>query len=323
MNHAAAAHPLPPSCPNCEADVHGPFCAQCGQETVIEPPTLHEFVHEYLHHYIALEGRLWRSLKLLLTKPGELTQEFLAGRRHRYVRPLPLYVTVSFLFFLLLSITSAFDNIDDGKKAAKPKPATVVEQKNIEPAATGKPTPAEAPSADAKKTADEDGNYELGEHAFMLRQHDGKLVTVPWIDQVFQRSIAHFRADPDTAMERFQHEFKARLPLAIFVLVPLFALGSKLLFIRRRRYYGEHLLFALHVHAYVFLSLLLTYWLPIPFMPLWWTLALWVYLALAFRRVYGGRLRPQLMRSGALLTAHGIALLLGLLCTFTLAALAI
>jgi hypothetical protein len=66
------------------------FCCACGQPTRIHPPTLWEFVHEWLQHYVALEGKLWKSLWALMARPGFLTLEYLAGRRQRYVQPLRL-----------------------------------------------------------------------------------------------------------------------------------------------------------------------------------------------------------------------------------------
>ena len=55
-----------------------------------------EFLHEFVGHYVALEGTLWRTLGLLLRHPGRLTREYLDGRRRRYVLPLRLYLTASF-----------------------------------------------------------------------------------------------------------------------------------------------------------------------------------------------------------------------------------
>jgi hypothetical protein len=100
-----AAHSPATSCRNCgfaaPAAAAAPnYCAHCGQETAVHPPTFAEFVHEFIGHYIALEGALWRTLALLLFKPGRLTREYLAGRRRRYVLPLRLYLTISFVFFV-------------------------------------------------------------------------------------------------------------------------------------------------------------------------------------------------------------------------------
>ena len=46
------------ACRNCGTEAPLSFCAACGQETALHPPTLGEFVHEFVGHYIALEGAL-------------------------------------------------------------------------------------------------------------------------------------------------------------------------------------------------------------------------------------------------------------------------
>jgi hypothetical protein len=48
----------------------------------MRPPTLiSEFMQQFGGAYFSTEGALWRTLKLLLLKPGELTVQYLAGRR--------------------------------------------------------------------------------------------------------------------------------------------------------------------------------------------------------------------------------------------------
>jgi hypothetical protein len=47
------------------------------------------------------------------------------------------------------------------------------------------------------------------------------------------------------------------LPQTLFVLMPLFALLLKIAYLFKRRLYMEHLMVALHSHAFIFLSLLL------------------------------------------------------------------
>jgi hypothetical protein len=79
--------------------------------------------------------------------------------------------------------------------------------------------------------------------------------------------------------------------------IPLFALVLKILYIFKRRYYIEHLIFALHTHAFVFLSTViiigigfLLYWkAPPAFTPLVCTflgLAVLIQLLRSTRRVY-------------------------------------
>jgi hypothetical protein len=72
---------------------------------VLHHASTREFLHEFIGHYVALEGKLWGSLKRLIFQPGELTNEYIRGRRVRYVQPLRLYLTFSVLFFALLKFT--------------------------------------------------------------------------------------------------------------------------------------------------------------------------------------------------------------------------
>jgi len=62
----------PTRCPNCShplaAAPRPRFCAHCGQATTLHPPTLLEFVHEFVGHHVALEGTLWRTLGTLLLR---------------------------------------------------------------------------------------------------------------------------------------------------------------------------------------------------------------------------------------------------------------
>ena len=102
--------PDPRTCPNCTEPFPDPrprFCPACGQETTLRPPTLFEFAQQFGGAYISTEGALWRTLKLLVTKPGELTRQYLAGRRKHYVLPLRLYLTISVVALLALQWSGA------------------------------------------------------------------------------------------------------------------------------------------------------------------------------------------------------------------------
>jgi hypothetical protein len=102
---APVARSSAPRCLDCGGPLGGTFCARCGQKD--EPPTrsLKELAREFFQHPL-IDTKLWRSLVPLLLRPGALTDEYLAGRRTRYVRPLKLYLTVSVTFFALLVVVS-------------------------------------------------------------------------------------------------------------------------------------------------------------------------------------------------------------------------
>ena len=106
----------------------------------------------------------------------------------------------------------------------------------------------------------------------------------------------------DDAMERLKAGTFAVLPQTMFVLMPIFALLLKVMYIFRRRLYMEHLIVALHSHAFLFLNLIVGIvlsmlaawlvphagWLETVFRLLEWALAIWalVYLWLMQKRVY-------------------------------------
>jgi Protein of unknown function (DUF3667) len=98
MTEAVAA------CANCGAQLQGPYCQACGQKAASAHLGLHEVLHEVTHEFLHLDGKIFRTVKLLITKPGQLTLDLVAGRRMRYVGPLRLYLTASLLFFLLLTV---------------------------------------------------------------------------------------------------------------------------------------------------------------------------------------------------------------------------
>lgn len=258
MSHIPeAAHPLPATCPNCEAPVHGPYCAQCGQETVHEMPTLREFAHQYLHHYVAAEGKLLPTVKLLLLKPGQLTLEYLAGRRRRYVMPLPLYVTFSFLFFLLLGWSGAM---------------THTHPVYIDNQPVAHPTQALAALAASDSDADEKRILSFASSAMSVFDQPEKVAA-------FSEHMLH------------------RLPYAVFVLMPVFAAMCALLYRRRHQHYGMHLLFTVHLHAFIFAVFLFCLIPGLGAYAAWSMPAILAYLVVALKRVYGGRWWPQALRA--------------------------
>ena len=94
----------PATCLNCGAPLAGPYCHACGQKAGSLHVGLHDFVHDATHEFLHLDGKIVRTVKLLLTRPGLLTREFLAGRRAQYITPLRLYLTFSVVFFALAAL---------------------------------------------------------------------------------------------------------------------------------------------------------------------------------------------------------------------------
>jgi hypothetical protein len=76
--------------------------------------TVWELIREASDVLTSLDSRLWRTLGLLLFRPGTLTRNYLEGRRARYVAPLRLFIAASVIFFFTAAVTSDLDVSDRG-----------------------------------------------------------------------------------------------------------------------------------------------------------------------------------------------------------------
>ena len=287
MSHPPARTDL--ACRNCGTQAPLEFCPACGQETTLHPPTLVEFLHEFVGHYVALEGALWQTLKLLLTKPGRLTREYLAGRRRRYVLPLRLYLTCSFLFFLVVKLTPA----------VSPEHTVVVDL-------TGKRlgTVAEL-QARADATAKAASSTASGVVAPHRPLHE-RLRPIEcgryphrdcnWIESLVNNSGAGFSDHPQEVAQHMQAHIIAYAPYLVFLMLPAFAGIMKLTYWNRRMTYGEHVVFSLHVHAFWFL-LFLAVWLASENLAGLFELVVPVYGTWAMHETYGGRWLVTILRA--------------------------
>lgn len=95
----------PGDCPNCASPRTGRYCATCGQKVAPLNPTIGHFLREAAKELFDLDGKIVRSVRLLVTRPGALTQEMIAGRRAGYVSPLRLYLVFSVLAFAMGAVS--------------------------------------------------------------------------------------------------------------------------------------------------------------------------------------------------------------------------
>jgi hypothetical protein len=92
------------SCKNCNEplSVGAGFCPSCGQSVKeFHRPWL-EFAREMLSELLDFDGRMLVSMRLLLTRPGFLSYEYINDRRVSYTSPVRMYLVISLVFFLVL-----------------------------------------------------------------------------------------------------------------------------------------------------------------------------------------------------------------------------
>ncbi len=263
-------HELPaaetPNCLNCGAQLRGQYCGTCGQRARSRLISLWELISEAFGDLFEIDSRLWQTLIPLIMRPGQLTRDYLRGRRARYMPPFRSYLVLSLIFFLV----AFFD----------PREELGLLFESESQSETETPTDAEAHQEAILKELAEEGiivgsdGAEADEESDEFNIHfdsDGESGVECEIDESDLEDIPGWLARRLTP-ERMQHiceqtklddgrqiveNLVDNIPAALIVLLPLMALVLKALYPLSRRYYVEHLLFFVHFHAFCFLILTL------------------------------------------------------------------
>ncbi len=92
----------PARCANCAEPLAGKFCFRCGEKRVGPADhTLRRFVEHLFEAFTHADGKIFLTLRSLLTRPGRLTADYLRGKRKPYIAPLQLFLICNLIFFLL------------------------------------------------------------------------------------------------------------------------------------------------------------------------------------------------------------------------------
>ena len=103
---SADGHTTESNCLNCGTVLTGEYCHRCGQRGHVHR-SLSAFFHDLLHGVFHFEGKIWRTLPLLASRPGELTRRYIEGQRATFVSPIALFLFSVFLMFAVLSLAGA------------------------------------------------------------------------------------------------------------------------------------------------------------------------------------------------------------------------
>lgn len=223
------------ACANCGADLTGVYCAVCGQKRLVEADRrFGHLARQFVAVAADLDGRFWGSLRALLLQPGELSLDYIEGRRARRMSPVALFLLVNLFYFffvqqsdfaapfewevpgriVMLSRDGSVDPADTARLRAKPGPpysrvtAALVDRR------------VQARDAAARAASDGRSGYDYRDYR---RAYDAK---VPQISKAL--AVVH---------------------------VPFLAAALMLLFLRRRHYYAEHFVVALHLLAFEMVSI--------------------------------------------------------------------
>ena len=282
--------PLPfTHCQNCGAELTGPHCAQCGQAAIDYRRSFRHVIVDVLDSFLNWDSKFFATIGLLIVKPWRLTNEFLSGKRVRYLHPLRLYLLASILFFFAVNYGAKGLRLEPGKISEKNRTAiaAAVAEKRDEieaefdkenlsteerkkaqdaldyltkpsPAATAAAEQQPSPTITPTASPSEPGKRRYGavdERPFLVFDADTKSSTPfeRWLETRAKEKMG----EHGTKMGLFIATLFSNLPYMMLCCIPLFAFVLKVLYIRRHIFYIDHLIYALPIHTFLYTGVML------------------------------------------------------------------
>ncbi len=274
-----------PQCLNCgnELKATDQFCSQCGQRTKGAKVPLKDFIGDFFQDYFTVDSKFFKSLMLLMVRPGRLTKEFNEGKRKSYIAPLRMYLFTSFIYFFLLSISVNNDaeNMGFATRNLENQKALILDSLLSAKSDTILITDVQS-IVDSLQTDDQmDSFITIEESEF---EEEG-------VEGYIHDQLKKANNDPKS----FVRSLFRVASISLFFLVPIFGLVLWVFHFRRNSFYVQHLVNALHVHTFGFA--LLSIYILISF----WTeaetffvipLLLFIYFIWSLKVVYSQKLLP-------------------------------
>ncbi|MCG8412708.1 MAG: DUF3667 domain-containing protein [Pseudomonadales bacterium] len=234
-------------CKNCSQPLEAEFCGFCGQqEKEVRRPVIY-FLQELLRVVFELDGRAYKTVFTLLTRPGFLTREYFAGRRVKYTPPLRLFLVVSIGFFLIVSIANTLQSMQMAVEEAAAVEA-VVEESNQE-TIEGDPE---------TEMTDEEFEESFGDAIDFIATVEMPFFS-PETNSALQVAVStQLRTNLREAVADPREFFSGSLEYITFfilLMMPILALIQQIFWIMSRRFFVEHLVLCVHNHTFIILMI--------------------------------------------------------------------
>lgn len=271
-------------CQNDGTKLTGDYCHTCGQSADEPRRAVIGLVQDFFVDTLAIDGKLARTLALLLTRPGVLARRYLDGQRVRYSPPFRLYLFASVFFFLTAFWMAGLDRVKGIDETLTEETLQELEESDPEAAAQWRRLK-EGVSEDGQEN-EESGS--LANESWDSVNYDGPAWLEPHLKRMFEATQRVIK-DP----RLFIAESRQNLPRTLLLAPLLYALLLMLLYVHRRKFYVyDHFVVSLYMHAalyaYLLLSLLLSripgFGVLLLWIPLIWG---WWQPAAALRQAYG------------------------------------
>jgi len=299
------------------------FCPKCSQKYTDGRITLRELWHDFIESFLNFDAKIFRTLKALFI-PGKLTIEYFKGRHIAYIPPVRIFLMMAVFHFAILGFSGGINfNFTGEQKVLRETTYQAAFLEKLDSARQQvnkdfKGNPIVRKALDSLRHQFKDTKLDTVELGYLDFHRDFRIKPTELhlaqrdiyepIDVIFQKyKIRGFLEQLQvrqsvriiTENGNFTGFLLGKLIWMVLLMMPALALVLKLLYIRRKKYFVEHLVFSFHYHAFAFFIvgiaalLLNTNWFkgtnaeedaPLPIIIAF--LILLIYLFIAMRRVY-------------------------------------
>ena len=362
LNCTDMKHKPTHECKNCSSASVGQYCSFCGQRYHAHKESFGELVYEFASDFTHFDSRFFKTLLPILFSPGTLTKSYNDGKQRSQFHPIRLYLFGSFLYFLLLFAFGNLENnigLSDNTNPVADFSATNSGIKILPDSidlATGNSTKALTNgglSADSNVTETHQAanknntntDQKLALH-FSGRPYLDSLMAknvtpqqyldqqnsfsesrkAGYFERIFTLRLLKINLEGKKGQAEFVQKlsstFLHNIPKMLFLLLPVFALLLKLLYVRRKQFYFvDHAILSLHYFSFIFLLLILSLFIldkifntaffvqvSVPW--------IFLYLLLAMKKLYGQTWGKTLLKFFALVFLFTFAVIVTMFINF-------
>ncbi len=266
-------------CKNCGLPLEPNFeyCPRCGQEAA-DHLTFGVLFSNTISNYFSVDARFFRSFIPLMIRPGVLARRFVDGKRQRYLHPAQFYLFISVVFFFLFSfrvrqadneVTESFkkglirevtlDTLNLQKDSLQlQKAQKALKDSQVYTGFTDKDMEgidSLIASGDRPNTLNFDfGRDELDSLIAAGAPLDQKLAAIgmePNASTLTKRFYAQALKMYEKQGDGVLQALYDTIPIAMFLLMPLFALLLKIFYWRRGNF-AHHMVFSFYFFTFMF-----------------------------------------------------------------------
>lgn len=309
------------------------FCPHCGQQAK-DKLTVRLLFYNTITNYFSFDARFFKSVYPLLFNPGYLAKLFVNGKRTTFLHPAQLYLFTSLLFFFLMTTLVVSDNIKRVDKAFKnptlfdPKEENILDVKILTGEELSEQHQLNQQVISSGLAEESVQHIQQLDTILNNASHEKNLFSSKELDSLIQENVPEeqllrslgMKEDANSLTQKFYAQilklYKQRsggsllqtiyetLPLALFILLPVFALLLKVFFFRQG-VYVNHLVFSFYFFSFLFfiftLLLVINQFVNTPFwINLIVVLSMAIYLIMAIKRFYSTSWSSAILKTGVI-----------------------